>query len=317
MSTECVAPPALLFEVLALRPEIERILAEEPGLRSAPCMHDKVQLVLLKIWRHLDTYEPHTDGMRPWVSRIAQNVKLDAARAKTRRLAAFGYERVDPDDVHHAVACPERRARAHVLLRKVIPVIQTMPEALRLVLVLVAFGRLDHEQVAAKLDISVPAVKMRLSRARDHLREKLGSLDDHLAVLAPVPAIAPQATPSIPRRALTLGNHFVHLWPPFLAGALALSQFETPNVSISSLSVAMTSNDRPPAITAPNVVDVDQRDVHRIQPAKQPVAMRQPRAQPKAKPNVVSAPAVGPCQDRRRRFASGLAAVASPAMPPV
>jgi hypothetical protein len=93
------------------------------------------------------------------------------------------------------------------LLRKVIPIIETMPEPLRTVLVLVAFGRLDHEQVAAKLDLSVPAVKMRLLRARIYLREKAGTLDDHLAVLAPVPVIDDDKPQSLPRRARTMRHN--------------------------------------------------------------------------------------------------------------
>lgn len=228
MPTEPIAPNDLLTEVLALRPEIERILADEAGGRNASCIEDKVQIVLFNVAKHLATYEPHAEGMRPWVSRIAYHVKLDARRAKKRRIAAFGYESVNPDEIPHASACPERRARARVFLRKVIPAIETMPEPLRTALVLIAFGRLDHEQVAQKLDISVPAVKMRVLRARSYLREKVGALDEHLAVLAPVPTIEPEKAMSWPRRALTLSAHFVHLWPPFLVGALALSQIEMP-----------------------------------------------------------------------------------------
>ncbi len=66
-----VKPAALLAEVLALRPEIERVLADQPGCTNASSIEDRVQIVLLNIVRHLDTYEPHVDGARPWVARIS------------------------------------------------------------------------------------------------------------------------------------------------------------------------------------------------------------------------------------------------------
>jgi DNA-directed RNA polymerase specialized sigma24 family protein len=104
MPIQPVAATDLLAEVLALRPEIERILVDEPGCRNASCIEDKVQIVLFNIWRHIETYQPHADGPLPWVSRIAYHVKLDARRAKRRRIAAFGYESVDPDQIQHACA---------------------------------------------------------------------------------------------------------------------------------------------------------------------------------------------------------------------
>jgi len=232
--TPAVSPTDLLAEVLALRPEIDRILTDESGCHNASCIEDKVQTVLLKVAQHLDTYEPHPEGPRPWVSRIAHNVKLDARRAKRRHIAAFGYESVEPDEIEDASQCLERRARARALLCKVLPVIEGMAEPLRTVLVLVAFARLDHKQVAEELDISVGATKMRLMRARAHLREHVGSLEDHLAVLAPVPCIDPDESRSWPRRALVLTGQFVHLWPPLLLGVLALSRMEMPLFSESA-----------------------------------------------------------------------------------
>ena len=71
MLTEPLATTYLLAEVLALRPEIERILADEPGGRNASCIEDKVQIVLFNVAKHLATYEPHAEGMRPWVWRIS------------------------------------------------------------------------------------------------------------------------------------------------------------------------------------------------------------------------------------------------------
>ncbi len=51
-------PDELLAEVLTFRPEIERILAGDR--RSDPAaLDDRVQIVLLNVARHLNSYQPH------------------------------------------------------------------------------------------------------------------------------------------------------------------------------------------------------------------------------------------------------------------
>ena len=99
-------PAPLLAEVLALRPDIERVLADEPGQRNTPCMEDKVQAVLVKVTRHIATYQKHEQGMMPWIACIARNVKRDGLRAKKRRIAAFGHESIDPDEIESTTTCP-------------------------------------------------------------------------------------------------------------------------------------------------------------------------------------------------------------------
>ncbi len=274
MLTHAVTPDELLAEVLALRPEIERILADEPGPYNAACIADKMQTVLLNICRHLDTYEPHAEGPRPWVARIAENVKRDAQRARKRHVAAFGHEQVDPDEIQCNGACPEHRARAHQLLRKVIPVIMTMPEPLRTVLVLVVFVGLDHKAVATKLDISNGNTRTRLVRAHEYIRERFGSLDKHLAVLAPIPVMDDDNHQSLPRRALILTGQFVHLWPPFLVGALVLAQIEMPMSIETSIDTTSVTQSDPPKLGTNLVINHSQHDalvvLHTAQQPRRP-----------------------------------------------
>jgi DNA-directed RNA polymerase specialized sigma24 family protein len=83
-------PADLLAEVFALRPEVERILRGDSRHPDTVSVDDKVQIVLLNVTRHLSDYQPHADGMRPWVSRIAQNVQRDSARSVRRQRRALG-----------------------------------------------------------------------------------------------------------------------------------------------------------------------------------------------------------------------------------
>jgi DNA-directed RNA polymerase specialized sigma24 family protein len=90
MPTPAVHQADLLAEVLALRPEVERILQRDSRANDSACIEDQMQVVLLNVTRHLNDYQAHVDGMRPWVSRIAQNVQRDNARSERQRRRAFG-----------------------------------------------------------------------------------------------------------------------------------------------------------------------------------------------------------------------------------
>lgn len=285
LPTPAVHRADLLAEVLALRPEVERILRGDARHSETGGVDDKMQIVLLNVTRHLGDYQPHADGMRPWLSRIAQNVQRDAARSVRRRRHAFGYKGVAADDVIDDATCPERRAAARALLRKVVKVMAEMPEQLRTVLVLVVFGRLDHEQVATELAITVPAVKMRLLRAREYLREHAGTLDDHLAVLAPIPVVDPDQLRSWPRRAFNVGTQFGHLWPALLAGALSLAQFEKPILSAAPSPTAETATDERPRTLQLRPVDTEFGDRQGAGPSvPQRRAQAAPRQLVSAKP---------------------------------
>jgi hypothetical protein len=134
-------------------------------------------------------------------------------------------------------------------------VIAEMPRPLHTVLVLVALGGLEVDEVATQLKIKYGNARTRLCRARDYLRERFGTLDDHLAFLAPVPVIDEAKPQSLPRRALVLSGQFVHLWPPILMGLLAFSQMDMPTPYETSI-VAIIRNEveRPQSVT--KVVDV-------------------------------------------------------------
>lgn len=220
----------LMAEVLALRPEIERILASDGRHRDPSSIEDNVQTVLLHIWRHLDNYEPHADGMTPWVSRIAYNAKLDSHRAKKRQLAAFGHQQSDMEEIQLVGPCPERRARARALLRRVLPLIMEMPAPLRTVLVLNAFECLDAEQIAKRLDISYGNARMRLSRAHAYLRDRVGSLDEHCSFLAPAPILDAPTNGGFAPWGLMMANQMAHLLPAVVAGVLVLGQLEQPPI---------------------------------------------------------------------------------------
>jgi RNA polymerase sigma factor (sigma-70 family) len=235
-------PPDLLAELLALRPFIEHILCDgsrDPHERAAA--KDHVQTVLRKAVQHLPTYQPHEEGMRPWVSRIARNEKIDVCRSEQRHHDALVH--IAADVAPGAVPSPEREAQVRVLLEKVKALIQEMPPDMRDVLILAGSSEDPHEDIAAQFRISKDAAKMRLLRARRMLRERAGAIRDHIGVwlLFVLRKLAESRGPLV-ARFRTFCWQASHLWPPLLIGFFALPQYEPPPPMVAENAEVVAEN---------------------------------------------------------------------------
>ncbi len=221
-------PPDLLADLLALRPYIEHILCDgsrDPHVRAAA--KDSVQTVLRKAVQHLRAYEPHEDGLRPWVTRIARNEKIDVFRSDQRRDDTFGHSQIASDFAPGSCPSPEHEAQVRALLERVFAVIEEMPPEMQDVLTLVVLSEDSHEAIAEQLGITKGAAKMRLSRARKMLRKRAGSIRDHIGawlVLITRKLTAPRHT--LPTRVLTFFWQAGHLLPPLIIGFVALPELE-------------------------------------------------------------------------------------------
>ncbi len=275
-------PAHLLAELLELRPDIERILADEPrsSRRFCPILEDKVQTVLLRVLNHLPNYQPHEDGLKPWITRITLNLKLDAHRNNQRRVETFGHDHVEAELAPAGGISPERAAQTRSLLRKVSAAIAEMPSSLQEVLILSAFVGMSHAEIAGKLGITPEASKMRLSRAREYIRERVGALDDHLGVMPVIWSMA--------RRAMRFLGQVVHLWPPMIMGLAALPQFELPAVEPEKTTMVLNLDEsqRSPALDmTPSNQSEPKGPVPSPTPTSSAVA-RSPRKAPKFKPKL-------------------------------
>jgi RNA polymerase sigma-70 factor (ECF subfamily) len=140
------------------------------GVRSAETARDLAQDVALRSWQRLSSLkDPRT--FPAWVRRIAAN----AARDHLRRLAVRR-----EDDLEEALALEggddpldrvERLAEVRLMLAAL------AGEDAEVVQVLVARANgVSVEALAAEMEISPDALKMRVMRARKRLRERLDDL---------------------------------------------------------------------------------------------------------------------------------------------
>lgn len=139
---------------------------------------DVLQEAFLKAYEHLDGFQGQSK-FYTWIVRIAVNEALMKLRKrKTDRTVSLD-ETIDTgeENVVREIAVwednPEQRYSQQEIREMLDKAIMSLRPAFRAVFVLRDVEDLSTEETAAVLDLSVPAVKSRLLRARLQLREKL------------------------------------------------------------------------------------------------------------------------------------------------
>lgn len=133
-------------------------------LGSHAAAEDATQEVFLRVQRAADRLDPSRDS-GPWIVTLALNV----CRSTLRSAGARAATRTDPIDDVRDLAAPEldpEAARASELEHHAVrEAIAMLPPALREVVVLRDFQRLEHPEIASLLGTSHEAVRKRYSRA--------------------------------------------------------------------------------------------------------------------------------------------------------
>jgi RNA polymerase sigma-70 factor (ECF subfamily) len=128
---------------------------------------DLAQEVFLRIHRARDRYEPAAK-FTTWLYRVAANACLNEVRNRRRR-PTFGAAAID-EPVAVAEASPVEEAERSELRDRVRAALAELPERQRMALLLNKFHGLGYEEMADSLDMTVPAVKSLLVRARENVR---------------------------------------------------------------------------------------------------------------------------------------------------
>jgi RNA polymerase sigma-70 factor (ECF subfamily) len=131
---------------------------------------DLAQEVMVKAYFNLKRFEGRS-SFGTWIGRIKVNhclnhlrrqkgrsfVDLDEPGLKSHRELQSGRRTDD------AVLAGDRRAA-------IAAVLETMPESLRVPLILRDMDGLSYQEIADQLEVGLSAVKMRIKRAREHFR---------------------------------------------------------------------------------------------------------------------------------------------------
>ncbi len=142
---------------------------------------DLAQDVFLRVYRARRGYEP-TAKFSTWLFRIAGNLALnrrrDLGRRKEVNLAtdesgAVGARPGKGMLAEKSALMPTRQADKAEVQRMVQDALGTLNDRQRIALLLHRFEEMSYADIGETLDLTVPAVKSLLSRARESLRETL------------------------------------------------------------------------------------------------------------------------------------------------
>jgi RNA polymerase sigma-70 factor (ECF subfamily) len=148
-------------------------------LNDAAEAEDIAQQVFLRLWKHAKRYRPEAK-FTTYLFTITRNLVFNESRRRGRKKEVSVEEREESTHVS-LPAQPERQPDAELLQTElqhaVDKAIAGLPEAQRMAVVLRRYEQMPYEEIAEVLNITVPAVKSLLFRARGALRE---SLKDYL-----------------------------------------------------------------------------------------------------------------------------------------
>ncbi|MBI3848246.1 MAG: sigma-70 family RNA polymerase sigma factor [Planctomycetes bacterium] len=140
---------------------------------------DLTQDVFLRLYRARASYRPDAK-FTTWLYRIASNACLNALRARKGRramslegLAADGRNATPIQIEDTKASAPPVALLRDEMGERIRGIVDGLPDAQRLAIVLNKYQDLSYEEVAEAMDLTVMAVKSLLFRARERIKERL------------------------------------------------------------------------------------------------------------------------------------------------
>lgn len=146
--------------------------------------HDLAQDIFVKVYLALDRYDPKYQ-FSTWLFRIAQNSAIDALRKKSIAEVPLarpteeepgGKEREFADDG----ISPYRALKNKQLSAAIDKAVEGLPSDYRELIQLRHFAELSYEEIASMKRLPLGTVKNKLFRARNLLKESLGTFVEPL-----------------------------------------------------------------------------------------------------------------------------------------
>ena len=144
-------------------------------LGSNSDVEDIAQQVFIRVWKSARRYVPRAK-FTTWLLKITRNLVFNELRRSKRHAhvplqSEPGAEEIPLKDETNPA--PDASLLETELQRAIEEAIMQLPESQRMALVLRRYEQLSYEQISEVLDLSVPAVKSVLFRARTELRARL------------------------------------------------------------------------------------------------------------------------------------------------
>src|SRR6267142_1433160 len=144
-------------------------------LGSNSDVEDIAQQVFIRVWKSAGRYVARAK-FTTWLLKITRNLVFNEMR-RAKRHPHLPVQ-IDPEAEEmplkdEAMATPAANLLQAELQGEIEKAIMLLPDTQRMALVLRRYEELSYEEIADVIDLSVPAVKSLLFRARTELRERL------------------------------------------------------------------------------------------------------------------------------------------------
>jgi RNA polymerase sigma-70 factor (ECF subfamily) len=144
-------------------------------LGSNSDVEDIAQQVFIRVWKSAGRYVARAK-FTTWLLKITRNLVFNEMRRAKRHPHLPVQIEPDAEEMplkDEATATPDATLLQAELQAEIEKAIMLLPDMQRMALVLRRYEELSYEDIADVLDLSVPAVKSLLFRARTELRERL------------------------------------------------------------------------------------------------------------------------------------------------
>jgi RNA polymerase sigma-70 factor (ECF subfamily) len=138
-------------------------------------VEDIAQQVFIRVWKSAGRYKPRAK-FTTWLLKITRNLVFNELRRTKRRAQVPLQSEPEAEEIplkDETNPMPDASLLENELQEAIEEAITELPERQRMALVLRRYEELNYEQIAEILDLSVPAVKSILFRARTELRTRL------------------------------------------------------------------------------------------------------------------------------------------------
>jgi RNA polymerase sigma-70 factor (ECF subfamily) len=146
-------------------------------LGSNSDVEDIAQQVFIRVWKSASRYVPRAK-FTTWLLKITRNLVFNELRRSKRRAHAPIQSEPKAEEMQlkdEANQPPDASLLEAELQAAIEKAIGELPETQRMAVVLRRYEEFSYEQIADILDLSVPAVKSVLFRARTELRTRLAN----------------------------------------------------------------------------------------------------------------------------------------------
>ena len=144
-------------------------------LGSNSDVEDIAQQVFIRVWKSAGRYVARAK-FTTWLLKITRNLVFNEMRRAKRHPHMPAQIEPEAEEIplkDEAATSPDAVLLQSELQQAIEDAIGLLPETQRMALVLRRYEELSYEEIADVLDLSVPAVKSLLFRARTELRERL------------------------------------------------------------------------------------------------------------------------------------------------